>query len=107
MRILVAPDKFKGCLNAHDVAKAIAAGISAVLPRAEIDLMPIADGGDGTADVICNALHGSWATARVHDPIGRQIECRYAMIEEQKLAVIEMSEAAGSRRLDPSELHPL
>jgi glycerate 2-kinase len=107
MRILIAPDKFKGCLSAREVAKAIASGIGEVSPRPEIDLMPIADGGEGTSEVICNALHGSWVTLRVHDPIGRQIECRYAMIEEQRLAVIEMSEAAGMRRLDRSELDPL
>jgi glycerate 2-kinase len=107
MRILIAPDKFKGSLNAHDVAKAIALGIGEVLPQSEIILMPIADGGDGTAEVICEALHGSWVTLRAHDPIGRQIECRYAMIKEQRLAVIEMSEAAGMRRLDAVELDPL
>src|SRR5207237_1361477 len=103
MRVLVAPDKFKGCLTADEVAKQIAAGIRDVAPRADIDLMPIADGGDGTADVICHALGGSWIECRAHDPLGRQIECRYAFVERHpplptlrrdngKLAVIEMSE---------------
>jgi len=107
MRILIAPDKFKGCLPAGEVAKEIAAGVRQVLPSAEIDLMPIADGGDGTAEVICNALGGSWVTCRAHDPIGRQIECRYALVSDRKLAIIEMSEVAGMRRLTEDELDPL
>jgi glycerate 2-kinase len=107
MRILIAPDKFKGCLTAQEVAKEIGAGVREALPNAQIDLMPIADGGDGTAEVICDALKGAWFTCRVHDPLGRQIDCRYAMIEDRKLAVMEMSEAAGMRRLADSERDPL
>ena len=107
MRVLVAPDKFKGCLNAREVAKAIALGVRDVLPRAEIDELPIADGGDGTAEVICNALGGKWLTCPAHDPLGRLIECRYGMIEREGLAVMEMSEAAGLRRLAEAEYDPL
>lgn len=107
MRILIAPDKFKGCLPAEEVAKQIAAGIHDVVPRAELDLMPIADGGDGMADIVCHALHGQWIKCRVHDPFGRPIDCRYALIENRKLAVIEMSEAAGMRRITESERNPL
>ena len=107
MRVLVAPDKFKGCLTAEEVAKQIAAGIHDVVPAAQIDLMPIADGGDGTADVICHALNGSWIECPAHDAFGRQIQCRYAFVERHKLAVIEMSEAAGMRRLAVSERDPL
>ena len=107
MRILIAPDKFKGCLTAQEVAKAIAMGVRDVLPRAEVEELPIADGGDGTAEVICNALGGKWVTCPAHDPIGRLIECRYGLIEREKLAVMEMSEAAGMRRLTESEYDPL
>lgn len=107
MRILIAPDKFKGCLSAPEVAEAIGSGIHEALPDAEIELMPIADGGDGTAEVVCNALGGAWVTCRAHDPLGRQIDCRYAMIERSKLAAMEMSEAAGMRRLAENERHPL
>jgi glycerate kinase len=107
MRILIAPDKFKGCLSAKEVAGAIGSGIHEALPDAEIELMPIADGGDGTADVICNALGGSWVTCRAHDPLGRQIDCRYGLIEDSKLAAMEMSEAAGMRCLGDEERDPL
>src|SRR3954465_12155139 len=107
MRILIAPDKFKGCLPAGEVAKEIATGVRQVLPTAEIDLMPVAEGGDGSAEIICNSLGGSWVTCRAHDPIGRMIDCRYALVSDRQLAIIEMSEAAGMRRLTESERDPL
>src|SRR5215470_16252174 len=106
MRILIAPDKFKGALNAREVGDAIAAGVHDVLPNAKIDVVPLADGGEGTAEVISQALGGSWLKCRVHDPLGREIEAVYGWIEQKKMAVMEMSEVAGMRRLQPNELNP-
>src|ERR1700682_2565926 len=103
MTILIAPDKFKGSLGARDVAKNIAAGLREILPNAKIDIIPMADGGEGTAEVISDALGGSWIECEAHDPIGRKIDARYAWIDKNKLAVMEMSEAAGMRRLSPHE----
>src|SRR5207248_690128 len=67
MRILIAPDKFKGALNAREVAESIAAGLREVLPDAEMDVAPMADGGDGTGEAICDALGGSWLKCKAHD----------------------------------------
>ncbi len=103
MRILIAPDKFKGALSACEVADSIAAGLREVLPNATIDIAPVADGGEGTAEVISQALHASWVKCKAHDPVGREIEAGYGWIQNQKLAVMEMSEAAGMRRLQPNE----
>ncbi|HEV3243142.1 MAG TPA: glycerate kinase [Chthoniobacterales bacterium] len=103
MRILIAPDKFKGALSAREVAENIAAGLREVLPDAKIDIAPMADGGEGTAEVISQALGASWMKCKAHDPLGREIESRYGWIDDQKLAVMEMSEAAGMRRLRPNE----
>jgi glycerate kinase len=103
MRILIAPDKFKGSLTAREVADNIAVGLREVLPDAKIDIMPMADGGEGTAEVISDALGGKWLTMSAHDARGREIEARYAYIDDRKLAVMEMSEAAGMRRLQPNE----
>jgi glycerate 2-kinase len=103
MRILIAPDKFKGSLSAREVAENIAKGLWDILPNAKIDLVSVADGGEGTAEVICEALQGSWIRCKAHDPLGREIECRYAFIEKPKLAIMEMSEAAGMKRLHAEE----
>ena len=107
MKILIAPDKFKGSLSAREVADNIALGLRGVLHDAEIAIVPMADGGEGTAEVICNAFGGSWVKCKAHDPFGREIDARYAWIANRKLAVMEMSEAAGMRRLSKSERDPL
>ena len=107
MRILVAPDKFKGSLSAREVAENIALGLRSVLPNAGIAIAPMADGGEGTAEVICNALGGSWVKCKAHDPLWRETDARYAWIANRNLAVMEMSEAAGMRRLSESERGPL
>src|SRR6266700_1599424 len=107
MRILIAPDKFKGSLSAREVAENIALGLRDVLRDAKIEILPMADGGEGTAEVICNALGGSWLKCKAHDPLGREIDAHYTWIAKRKLAVMEMSEAAGMRRLSESERDPV
>src|SRR5438045_9608026 len=107
MKILIAPDKFKGALNAREVGESIALGLRDVLPDAKIDIVPLADGGEGTAEVISQALGGVWCHGKAHDALGRGIEARYGWVEDQNLAVMEMSEAAGMRRLAPNELDAL
>ena len=107
MRILIAPDKFKGALNAREVAKNIARGLLDVLPDAQIEMVPMADGGEGTAGAVCDARACSWLECKVHDPLGRRIDARYGWIDQEKLAVMEMSEAAGMRRLSESERDPI
>jgi glycerate 2-kinase len=107
VRILIAPDKFKGALNAREVAENIAKGLLDALPDIKIDMVPMADGGEGTAEAICEPRGGSRLKCKAHDPIGREIEARYAWIEDGQLAVMEMSETAGMRRLSESERDPV
>ena len=107
MRILIAPDKFKGTLNAREVAQNIAKGLLDVLPDAQIEVVPMADGGEGTAEAICDVRGCSWVECKAHDPLGREIDARYGWIDEEKLAVMEMSEAAGMRRLFGSKRDPV
>jgi glycerate kinase len=104
---LIAPDKFKGALNAREVAENIAKGLRDVLPDAKIDIVSMADGGEGTAEVICDARRGSWLKCKAHDPIGREIDARYGWIASGNIAVMEMSEAAGMRRLSEKERDPV
>ena len=103
MKILIAPDKFKGALSAREVANNLALGIREASPKAEIEIVPMADGGEGTAEVISDALGGIRVVCKAHDALGREIDARYAWIEKSKLAVMEMSEAAGMWRLQPNE----
>jgi glycerate kinase len=106
MRILVAPDKFKGSLGAAEVAECMAAGLRDVFPDAEISLMPVADGGEGTASVICAAMGGEWHSCEVRDPLGRSVQARYCTIAHGTTAVMEMSEASGLCRLAAEERDP-
>jgi glycerate kinase len=107
VRILVAPDKFKGALDARGAAQNIAKGLLDVLLDAQIEVVPMADGGEGTAEAICDARESSWIECQAHDPLGRSIDARYGWIDQEKLAVMEMSEAAGMRRLSESERDPI
>jgi glycerate 2-kinase len=107
VRILIAPDKFKGALNARDVAENIARGLRHALPDIRIDIVPMADGGEGTAEAICEARGCSWVKCKAHDPLGREIDARYGWLEDENLAVMEMSEAAGMRRLSENERDPV
>ncbi len=107
MKILIAPDKFKGTLNAREVAQHIAQGLLDVLPDAQIEIVPMADGGEGTAEAICDARGCVWVECKAHDPLGREIDVRYGWIDEEKIAVMEMSEAAGMRRLSQNERDPI
>ena len=107
MRILIAPDKFKGTLNAREVAQNIAKGLLDVLLDAQIEVVPMADGGEGTAEAVCDVCGCSWLECKAHDPLGREIDARYGWIDQEKLAVMEMSEAAGVRRLSESEHDPI
>src|SRR5260370_676328 len=66
----------------------------------------MADGGEGTAEVVSQALGASWVKCKAHDPLSREIEARYGWIDNRRLAVMEMSEAAGMRRLAQNELDP-
>lgn len=105
MRILIAPDKFKGSLSASEAASALARGFKRVWPEAEMHIRPIADGGEGTARALCDALDGIWITCSVHDPLGELVDAGYAWIPERPgsdpMAVIEMSEASGLWRVPP------
>jgi glycerate kinase len=103
MRILIAPDKFKGSLTAQEVADQIALGLRERLPKAVIRMVPMADGGEGTADVIRDACAGEWINCSAHDALGRAIDARYVWLQDRASAVIEMSAAAGLWRIGPEE----
>lgn len=103
-RFLVAPDSFKGTFTAAEVAEAIGGGIEAA--GGEADRCPVADGGEGTMDVLLGALGGERRRARVHDPLRRPIEASYALLADGETAVVEMAQASGLPLLAPAERDP-
>lgn len=108
MRVLICPDKFKGSLSSGGVAEAIARGIRSVRPDWQLELLPVADGGEGTTDVLCQAFHGERRAAVVSDALGRPVEAFYGWIGgERPWAVLEMSQASGLWRIEAGERDPL
>lgn len=104
-RILIAPDKFKGSLSAPEAAAAIAAGIRRIDPTAELDLCPIADGGEGFMETLAAAMDGEWITCAAVDALGRPIKSKYVLAGG--IAIMEMAETAGMWRLSADERDPL
>ena len=105
MRILVAPDKFKGSLMAQEVAATIGRAICSVDPQIEVDLFPIADGGEGTAAILAQHLGAESKITQTVDPIGRTIEAESFV--GGGVAILDMSAASGLWRLGPGELDPM
>jgi glycerate kinase len=103
MRILVAPDKFKGCLTAEEVTNAIAEGIRQVDPSLEVIPFPLADGGDGTARILTRHMKGRMVETIVHDPLLRSITATYGISGDGQSAFLEMSAASGLRLLSGEE----
>ncbi len=106
MRILVAPDKFKHSLGAQEVATQIATGLRDVFPDASITLQPIADGGEGTAEVICASARATVHECDVHDSLGKIVRASYCTMAEGTSAIMEMSQAAGLWRMAAEERDP-
>ncbi|MEZ0606910.1 glycerate kinase [Fibrella sp. WM1] len=106
MKILLAPDKFKGSLTAAEVCAAMTEGILLANPRAEVVAIPMADGGEGTAEVLTQGTQGVWHTAVVQNPLGQPVEAGYGISGDGKTAFIEMAQASGLRLLNPSEYDP-
>jgi len=95
VRIVVAPNAFKGSLTAIEAAKAITEGILAAVPDAQVVQLPIADGGDGTVDALVAATYGEHRRLRVQGPLEEPVDAGYGLIDGGTTAVIEMAQAAG------------
>ena len=107
MHILIAPNTFKNSLAAPDVANAIADGLKQSKLKFTCETFPVADGGDGTGDLVIQKLNGNVVPCEVHDPFGRKISSSFGLIENGRTAVIEMANASGLRLVNRSELNPM
>lgn len=107
-RILVAPSGFKESLDAAAVAAAIGAGVRRALPGATVKAVPIADGGEGTAQTLACATGGHLVPVRVRGPVGQKVDSHYAMLggDAAGTAVVEMAAAAGLRLVPRDQRDP-
>ena len=103
MHILIAPDSYKGSLTALEVAEAMEEGAKRVFPAATFDLVPIADGGEGTVDALVAATNGQCRETRVKGPKGDPVNAKWGMFGDGKTAVIEMATASGLPLLMPDK----
>jgi glycerate kinase len=105
-RVLIAPQAFKGSVDAVGVAAAIARGLRRVWPDVECDELPLADGGEGTVRALVRATGGSTRRSRVHDPLGREIDAEWGVLGDGRTAVVEMAAASGLPLLRREERDP-
>ena len=99
MKILIAPDAFKDALSALEVCKAIDSGIKMADPNIETILFPLADGGEGTIEVLAYHTDGQKITIEVNDPLFKTISAQYVLSKNKQLAYIEMAQASGLQLL--------
>ncbi|OZB91598.1 glycerate kinase [Paenibacillus sp. XY044] len=106
MKIVIAPDSFKGSIRAADAAAAIGRGVKRALPGAETILVPMADGGEGTLDSLTR-FSGAKAKVRVTDPLGRPVDAEYGLIHGGSTCVVELASASGLELVTAEERDPL
>lgn len=107
MKAVVAIDSLKGSLSSMEAGNAIAEGIYRADAEAKVEVRPLADGGEGTVDALVQGMNGSLRKVRVTGPLGEKVDAAYGIIEEEKMAVIEMSAAAGITLVPDEKKNPL
>ena len=107
MKAVVAIDSLKGSLSSMEAGNALAEGIYRADAEAKVEVRPLADGGEGTVDALVQGMNGSLRKVRVTGPLGDKVDAAYGIIEEAKMAVIEMSAAAGITLVPDEKKNPL
>ena len=107
MRAVVAIDSLKGSLTSIQAGEAISRGIRRVYPKAEVQVKPLADGGEGTVDALVSGMHGKKRAVTVTGPLLESVKCEYGILETSGTAVIEMSGAAGITLVAEADRNPL
>ena len=106
-KIVLAFDSFKGSVGSFEIAKAAEKAIQEELPDCQIIRFPIADGGEGTTEALCSALHAQTVSCRVHDPFMKPIEVSYGIVNNGAMAIIEMASACGLPLIDSNRRNPM
>ena len=107
MKFVIAPDSFKESMTAKEAAVAIQAGLQKIYPDAEYELVPMADGGEGTVQSLVDATDGKIITAEVQNPLDETVSAFYGVLGDQQTAVIEMSAASGIQFVTTGTKNPL
>jgi len=107
MKVVIAPQGFKGNLTALEVSQAISRGIRHVIPDAVTAIVPMADGGEGTMQALVDAIGGDIISVEVTDPIGERITAHWGLLSDGVTAVIEMAAASGLDLVPPEKRNPL
>ncbi|MBN1349423.1 glycerate kinase [candidate division KSB1 bacterium] len=107
MKIVIAPDSFKGSLSALEVSNAIERGIKKVLPETETIKLPMADGGEGTVEALVTSTKGRIEHQSARGPLGEAVEAHYGILGDGQTAVIEMASASGLPLVPPAKRNPL
>lgn len=107
LRIVIAPDSFKGSLTAKEAVQAISAGIMDIMPEAVVFPFPIADGGEGTTECIVDAMGGRLIEKTVTGPLGHPVDGFFGVLDKQKTAVIEVASASGLGLIASADRNPL
>jgi len=103
VKIVVAPDSFKESMSAREAAEAMAAGVRRVVPDADVTLVPMADGGEGTARTVADALGGELLDVDTVDALGRARRGQIGWVARDRLAVVEVAQAVGLDLIAPDE----
>lgn len=107
MRVVVAIDSFKGSMSSLEAGEAISNGIKKAHKNAEVEIRPLADGGEGTVEALSIGMGGRLINVDVTGPVGRKVRAVYGIVDSSKTAIIEMSQAAGITLVSGDEKNPL
>ncbi len=107
MKIVIAPDSFKGGMTAKQAADAIELGVKRIFPDADYEKIPMADGGEGTVQALVDATRGQLVTKQVTGPLGNPVNATFGLLGDRQTAVIEMAAASGLETVSKEELNPL
>lgn len=107
MKVVVAIDSLKGSLSSLEAGEVVREGICSVLPDAEVIVRPLADGGEGTVEALTFGMGGRFVQIKVTGPLGELVNCTYGVIEEKKLAIVDIAGAAGITLVAKQNRNPM
>lgn len=107
MKIVIAPDSFKGSLSALEAALAIERGVCKAVPQAKTAVVPVADGGEGTTDSLVAATNGRTVEATVTGPLREPVRASFGLLGDGETCVVEMASASGLTLIEPARRNPM